>query len=80
MLWIVTASLADFRIYDLAMVYQGRLVVLPLASGAPPHPTILVAADRVYCVTFDNTLFSGLADSFGRLRVFRSRRYGVEPA
>ena len=76
--WVVTASVSDTNVYDLTMTYQGKMSSLAQAAGAyPPHPMLVPTGSYVYQITFDNTLYGGVASTVGHFRGFRARRRGV---
>ena len=76
--WVATASINDTNVYDLTMTYQGKMSSLAQAAGAyPPHPMLVPTGSYVYHITFDNTLYGGVASALGRFRGFRARRRGV---
>jgi hypothetical protein len=77
--WVLSASaLARTNVYDLTMTYQGKMDTLAVGSGGyPPHPMLVPYGQYIYQVTFDNALFSGVANTIGHFRMFRARRYGA---
>lgn len=75
--WCTWTSTTDGQVYSLAMVYQGKFQNLAVSGTYAAHAMLVPYGEYTHQVTFDDTLNSGIANTLGKLRHLRARRYGV---
>lgn len=75
--WCTWTSTVDGQVYNLAMVYQGKYQNLAVSGTYAAHAMLVPSGEYTHQVTFDDTIYGGVANTLGKLRHFRARRYGV---